>query len=46
MPEEDFVELSQIHTSVNYPYPHVDAFIRDSVTGKKVREVGDGYPVY
>lgn len=45
MPEEDYVELSQIHTSDNFPYPHVDAFVRDRITGKKIQKISDGWRV-
>ena len=45
MPEENFIEFSNAHVSNGHPYWHVDAFVRDSITGKKIRKIGDGYPV-
>jgi hypothetical protein len=46
MSEEDWVELSQPHTSKDHPYYHVDAFVRDRITGKVIDSTRrDGFPV-
>ena len=36
MSEDDWVELSLPHTSKDHSYPHVDAWVRDRVTGKVI----------